>query len=104
MPVIIFWETAESLVHNNSINFPLDKHLAEFPTFTEFPAEFLSLPQFLVPARLSTASPSALSGTGMQLHLLPILCCTELTLGQPQKGSVNDKWVIDRRGPFSPHR
>lgn len=35
-----------------------------------------------------------------QVQLLPILCCTELTLRLSQKGSVHDKWVIDRRGPF----
>lgn len=107
MPVIIFGETAESLVHNNRINFPLDKYLAKFPTFTDFPAEFLSLPRLFIPARLSTASPSALSALSApgaqecrQVHLLPILCCTELPLTLFLKGSGNDKWVIDRRGPF----
>lgn len=104
MPVIIFGETAESLVHNDHINFPLDKYLAEFPASTDFPAEFLSLPWLFIPARLSTASPLALSAPRAQecrqVHLLPILCCTELALTLFLKGSGNDKWVIDHRGPF----
>lgn len=49
--------TAESQVHNIIISFPLDKYVTWVLTFPDFSAEFLFLPRWFIPARLSTASP-----------------------------------------------
>lgn len=93
MPVVISRETAESPAHNNNINFPLDKYLAEFLTFPGFSAEFLFLPRLFIPAGLGTASPRALplpqAQEFRQVHrlLFPTLrCSTDLMLNAFFKG------------------
>lgn len=102
VPVTLFWETAESSVHNK-VNLPLDKWLASFPAFPDFSAEFSSCPRYSSLPGLALPAPSALSAKGFrQVHLLlfPIPCRIDLVRTLFWKDSINDKRFIDRRGPF----